>query len=181
MENFGKAKLMEMKKNIESLLASDVVEDDLKINVFVKKENKQDKNRWLFLYQDTEFLLSKALTPMGCKVVMLFRAVCKYENKVDYSKNQIQKILGVSRSSVYRAIQELKDIGIVIEFPDEYDERKNVYWLNPESQWKGKIAKMSGLKAIFSDNGKFEDFKTAVDPKQVDLLEQISRVSETQE
>lgn len=174
MENLGKAELLKMKKEIEKLLVSDVPKDDLKINVFIRKNNKMEGNRWLFLYQDTEFLLSKALSPIGCKVIMLFRAVCKYENKVDYSAAQITKILDVSRQSVYRAIKELKDIGIILEFKDDYDERKKVYYLNPESQWKGKVAKMSGLKAIFSESGKFEDFRTSIDSAQVDLIEQIA-------
>lgn len=178
MENLSKSELMEMKKNIEKLLLSDQTKDDLKINVFVKKENRIEGNRWLFLYQDTEFLLSQALTPIACKVVMLFRAVCKYENKVDYSISQITKILGVSRPSVYRAVTELKKIGIVIEFKDEIDERRKVYYLNPESQWKGKVAKMSGLKAIFDKNGKFEDFRTSLDSNQTDLLELISKETE---
>lgn len=177
MENLTKSELYSMKQKIEKMLTSDHSKDDLKINVFVKQGKKLENSKWLFLFQDTEFLLAKALTSNACKIIMMFRAICKYENRVDYSATQIAKILDVSRQSVYRGVKELKDAGIVIEFKDELDERRNVYYLNPESQWKGTVAKMTGVKAIFDQNGKFQDFKDSKNPKQLDLLDEIGRQS----
>jgi len=179
MKNLNKHDLMKMKAQIEELLGSDLNED-LAINVYVKNERKLTSKKWLFLFQDTEFLLAKSLTPNACKIVMLFRAVCKYENRVDYSAKQITKILGVSRQSVYRGIKELKKIGIILEFKDELDERKRVFYLNPESQWKGKLAKMSGIQAVFDEKGNFQDFKDS-NPYQLDLVEEIYRLKEVDE
>lgn len=175
MDNLSKSDLMKMKKEIEELLSSDLPKDDLKVNVYVKKEKKLEAKKWMFLFQDTEFLLAKSLTPNACKVVMLFRAVCKYENKVDYTSKQITKILGVSRQSVYRAVKELKETGIIMEFKDELDERKKVFYLNPESQWKGRLAKMSGIKAVFDQKGKFQDFKNG-NQSQLDIVEEIHKL-----
>ena len=176
MENLKKSDLLKMKRDIEAMLSSDKSEDDLQINVFVKKPKAIEGNKWLFLFQDTEFLLSRTLSPSACKIIMLFRAICKYENKVDYSAKQIEKISGISKSATYRALKELKDVGIIMEFKDEIDERRKVYYINPESQWKGKMANKTGIKAIFDAKGKFEDFRTETNPNQLDLLDQIKEI-----
>lgn len=174
LESLSKSDLYEMKNKIEDLLLSEDVKNDLEVNVFVKNSKRMKNKNWMFLFQDTEFLLARTLSSAACRVVMLFRAVCKYENRVEYSQKQIHKILGISRQSISKAISELKEKGIVVEFRDDLDERRKVYYLNPESQWKGKAAKMTGIQAIFNEDGNFEDFKNQnqSDPNQLDLVEE---------
>lgn len=180
MKNLSKSELLKMKKDIEKLLVSDKVEDDLQINVFVKKKKELDHANWLFLFQDTEFLLAKHLSASACKVIMLFRAVCKYENKVEYSTKQISKLLGCTRQTVSKGLAELKEKGIILEFKDEKDERRKVYYINPESHWKGKIANKTDIKAIFDMDGKFANFRTETNPNQLDLIDHIKE-AETSE
>jgi len=178
MEKLSKSELYKMKQQIEKMLLSDQTEDDLEINVFIKKKRELEHNNWLFLFQDTEFLLAKTLTPSACKIIMLFRAVCKYENRVEYSVNQISKLLSVTRQTTSKGIKELKDKGIVIEFKDKIDERKSIYYINPESQWKGKIVNQTPYKAIFDADGRFSNLKTELNPNQLDLLDFIKESEE---
>ena len=173
MEGLSKSELYLMKQKIEKMLKSNDSVDDLKINVFVKKERKLENNKFLFLFQDTEFLLARNLSSGACKVIMLFRAICKYENKVDYTVKQIIKVSGLSRPTVFKALKELKEKGIILEMKDTEDERRNVYFLNPESQWKGKVANINNVKALFDTDGKFEAFHTSTNPNQLTIMDQI--------
>jgi DNA-binding MarR family transcriptional regulator len=177
MENLSKSDLLKMKKNIEKMLASENTIDDLKINVYVKKDNepKIEGNKWLFLFQDTEFLLARILSARACQLIMLFRAICKYENQVSYDVKEMMKLLGVTRQTISKALAELKDKGIVLEFPDPSDRRKSIYYINPESQWKGKIINSKNIQAIFDSHGVFKELRKQTNPGQLDLIDEINK------
>lgn len=172
-----KKDLYEYKLRVTKALESDVTEDNLEVNVYVKKANKMEAGKsFMFLFQDTEFLLASTLSKRACQVIMLFRAICKYENKVEYQINQIAKLLNTTRQTVSPAITELKEKGVILEFVDEFDARKSVFYINPESQWKGKMAKISKMKTVFNKKGDFEIHRKSANPHQLTLDEQIESV-----
>jgi len=176
LKRMTKKDLYEYKLKVQKALESDFTENDLEVNVFVKKANKMNVKNFMFLFQDTEFLLASSLSKRACQVIMLFRAICKYENRVDYQINQIAKLLSTSRQTISPAITELKEKGVILEFKDEFDARKSVFYINPESQWKGKMAKMSSLKTVFNDKGLFEVHQKQENPYQLTIDQQIDNV-----
>lgn len=177
LKKMTKKDLYEYKLRVIKALESDVTEDNLEVNVYVKKSNKMEAGKsFMFLFQDTEFLLASTLSKRACQVIMLFRAICKYENKVEYQINQIAKLLNTTRQTVSPAINELKEKGVILEFTDEFDARKSVFYINPESQWKGKMAKISKMKTVFNKKGDFEIHKKSANPHQLTLDEQIESV-----
>lgn len=174
-KSFTKQELLDLKKKVENAILGDGVIDDLEVNVFVKEKKKKDirGGNWLFLFQDTEFVLARSLSPGACRLIMLFRAICKYENKVSYDIREMMKLLGVTRQTVSNALTELKDKGIIIDFKDESDRRKKVYYINPESQWKGKILNTPSVRAIFDSQGAFAKVRESNNPKQLNLIDAI--------
>lgn len=180
MEGLSKSELIKMKRDIERMLNSNKTIDDLKVNVYVEKDQqpKIEGNKWLFLFQDTEFLLARILSARACQLIMLFRAVCKYENQVSYDIKDMMKLLGVTRQTISKSLAELKEKGIVLEFPSEHDNRKRIYYITPDSQWKGKIINQSKIQASFDTHGVFKELKKQANPGQLDLIDEIRKAIE---
>ena len=161
MEELSKADLFKLQRAVkeEVMKRQELDPDDYDVNVYVKRKQEIDGKSYMILFQDTEFLLTTVLSSTECKMVMLIRALCKYENKVPYSGPKLSKVLGVSRTAGYKAIKSLKEYGILVEFKDENDERRHNLYLNPEVAWKGKLQNKAKVQSVFAENGKFKDFK----------------------
>lgn len=175
LNSLGKAELLAIKKQVEKALEDSHEAEQLKINVHIQRDKiKLLRNKWLFLFQDTEFLLARCLKPSACKVIMFFRAACKYENRVEYDIKTIGEVLGLTRQSVSIAIKELEDKGIILTIKDPLDSRRNTYVINPETSWKGKLKELKAIQQVFNDDGKFIEFRKVHNPNQMDLLDAIA-------
>jgi len=68
-------------------------------------------------------------------------SLMEYSNHVGCNQTTLAEDLELSLRSVSRAIKELKDMAVILDYKDPQDRTRNVYMVNPHSAWKGKISK----------------------------------------
>lgn len=119
----------------------DNFDGDVSVSIYVKKKVPKQANYVMF-YQAVNLELVKILKPNACKVLLYLMSKTQYDNYVGVNQETIQEELDYnSKTSVVNAINELKQLNIIISIPDVQDKRRNVYFINPYQSWKGKVAK----------------------------------------
>src|SRR5690554_4423844 len=106
------------------------------IKVF-QERNKIPLPPNIMVFQAFAYLAATALKPSTNKVLMLFLAHSGYENFVGIDQKTIAEDVGLSDRRVRAAIAELEKHKIIIKTPNVTDRRRNDYFLNPFSSWKG--------------------------------------------
>ena len=134
-----------------------VIEDtgkvpDVKITILPDGKKKKIPE-FVYVFQKVEFLLVQVLAPSSCKVLMYFRAVSEYHNRIDKDVSDIATWTNLSDSQVRRAILELMTYKILVKTKSNNDARRNIYYVNPQSHWKGLIEKAKELFPQFELNG----------------------------
>lgn len=91
----------------------------------------------IMVFQRFAMLAATKLKPSSNRILMYFFALSEYENQIAISQEQLQEDLILGKSTVVRALNELKKEGIILSVPHANDKRFNEYILNPMSSWKG--------------------------------------------
>ncbi len=79
----------------------------------------------------------KNFTPATCKVLWMFVSVSEMKNYLTLDINTIEERTGMSRKSVYNAINQLKEHNVIVIVKNMQDKRRNDYFINPQAMWKG--------------------------------------------
>lgn len=83
-------------------------------------------------------------------ILWVFISYMKFGNFIGLNIDTICDIVGKKRSIVHKSMKELKDCNIIKVIEDSQDKRRNLYWVNPESMWKGnaldRIKKIKEVK-----------------------------------
>ena len=86
---------------------------DVKITILPDGKKKKIPE-FVYVFQKVEFLLVQVLAPSSCKVLMYFRAVSEYHNRIDKDVSDIATWTNLSDSQVRRAILELSAYKILV-------------------------------------------------------------------
>ena len=125
---------------------------DVKITILPNGKKKKIPE-FVYVFQKVEFLLCQVLAPSSCKVLMYFRAVSEYHNRIDKDISDIATWTNLSTMQVSRAIKELTAYKILVKTKSNNDARRNIYYVNPQSHWKGLIEKAKELFPQFELSG----------------------------
>ena len=103
---------------------------------------KKDKAReplppTVMLFQTFSSLASSELSPSACKVLFFFFSQTQYQNVISMDQHAISNHISMTERTVRSAVKELIDHGIITCVPMLSDRRRNEYFLNPYSSWKG--------------------------------------------
>lgn len=144
-----------MKSDEKRNLAEKVKENvegatQVNVNVITKRGVKLPPN--IMVFQTFAYLAATKLKPASNKVLMLFFASSGYENYVGMDVSTISERLDISERQVVRAVKELKDNNIIISTPHPADRRRNDYFLNPYSAWKGNSVARQKMMSIVPEN-----------------------------
>ena len=104
------------------------------------------------VFQTFAFLAATELKPATNKVLMLFFANSAYENYVGMDIVSIGEKLNISERSVINAINELEKNKIIIRTKHPSDKRRNDYFLNPFTSWKGNAESRKKMIEIIPPN-----------------------------
>jgi DNA-binding MarR family transcriptional regulator len=108
---------------------------------------------YTMLFQAVGLQVTKILKPSSLCVFYHFLCKLQYSNHIGVDQNTIAEELELSVITVKRAIKELKDNKIIIDYKDQQDNRRNVYIINPEVAWRGSAAgRIKTLRKIEADN-----------------------------
>ena len=131
------------KEKAESVASSirDNYGDEVKISVINSRHFPKDVPDFVFLFQKVGLDVSKKLTPASCKVLLYMISSMQYSTHIGCDQKTLAEQLDLSLRSVSGAIKELKEMNIILSYPDPQDRKRNVYMINPHSAWKGSIHK----------------------------------------
>lgn len=129
---------METELNKLKQLASLAGLDTDKYEFSMKKtRDKEPLPPTVMLFQTFSNLASSKLSPISCKVLFFFFGQSQYLNVISMDQYTISTHLECSERSVRKAIKELEEYGIISKQVHINDARRNEYFLNPYSSWKG--------------------------------------------
>ena len=106
----------------------------------------------IMVFQTFAFLAATELKPATNKVLMLFFANSAYENYIGMDLVTIAEKLGITDRSVSSAINELEKHKIIIKTKHPNDKRRNDYFLNPFTSWKGNAESRKKMIDIIPSN-----------------------------
>lgn len=130
----GKRRALEIMKN--ALEAAGIKSDDYDFSLYKKNKVKSAPN--IQVFQTAAYLAATCLSPSANKILMYFLSLSEFENYVGIDQLTLHEDIGMSLSSTERGIKELVDNGIIIKGKHPSDKRRNDYFINPMSAWKGK-------------------------------------------
>jgi DNA-binding MarR family transcriptional regulator len=78
------------------------------------------------------------LSKSALDILFYFIGYLKYQNFIGIDVLTICETLDKKKSIVGKAMKELKDKNIIISIKENQDRRRNVYWINPETMYRGK-------------------------------------------
>jgi predicted transcriptional regulator len=122
---------------------------DVKITILPNGRKRKIPD-FVYIFQNVEFLLVQILAPSSCKVLMYLRAVTEYYNRIDKDISEVATWCNLSEVSVKRSFKELRKYNIVQQTKNNMDNRRNIYYINPQSSWKGVIDKAKELYPHFN-------------------------------
>ncbi len=120
------------------------------VNVIDKKGVPMPPN--IMVFQTFAYLAATKLKPSTNKVLMLFFANSGYENYVGMDVVTIAEKLDITERTTIRALNELEKNNIIIKTHHPADRRRNDYFLNPYSAWKGHSVSRKKMLEIMPDN-----------------------------
>jgi hypothetical protein len=90
--------------------------------------------QWFMYAQDSaELFMRDENAPSRYRVFFYFLNRLEFNNLVHYSPSEIAEELGLSRSSIWKAIEWLTDKGVIVKGP------LSSYRLNENFGWKGNV------------------------------------------
>ena len=140
MDKFSKDKLQVASEMIvkDAHLGELNGEKDVLVQVNVQKGRKAPLPPNIMVMQKFAYLSATQLKPASTRVLMLFFAMAGYENYVGMDVKTIQEELGIkSKMTIVSALKELEENNIIIKIENVTDRRRNDYFINPLSAWKG--------------------------------------------
>ena len=137
-KNIGvrKEQSFNISENIKSELQ---LPDDTHVSVSLRKNTIPNAPSFTIMWNAIGLLVSKNLDSKAIHVLYCFMNLSQYSNHIGIDQKTLAENTGLSVKTIQRAIQELKDINIIIPYKDAQDNRRNVYIINPVVAWKGKI------------------------------------------
>lgn len=136
-------KLKEYANYMES--GSKEVANDMGLNIkhtTIISRQKGTLPAFCFVMQDFAnkmlfYTKNKIIGNTAQSILWVFIGHMKYGNFIGLNVDTICDLVGKQKSIVHRALKNLKDCNIIKVIPDDQDKRRNLYWVNPESMWKG--------------------------------------------
>jgi hypothetical protein len=152
MDKFSKEKIVnnltEITKNAHLGHLNDK-DLDIKISVS-QKRIKLPPN--VMIFQAFAYLAATKLKPTTNRILMFLFSCSGYENYIGMDVITIAEELNITKRSVISGLQELENNKILIKYSNVTDKRRNDYFINPLSAWKGNsFTRKQTIKKIQQD------------------------------
>ncbi|MEN9488542.1 MAG: hypothetical protein RL494_807 [Bacteroidota bacterium] len=160
------------------LIVEEIVQDNI-IEVPKKEKLTADTNNWIVIFQKAleKITTESDLTKGAYRLLLFLIAKTGITQDVRISIQDIAAILKENKGNVYRAIQELEDINVLIR-----DRQLKILRLNYELAYKGKFAEYKKLQysdsAILIENKPELEIEFTPTPKLTPTLKKINMILE---
>jgi DNA-binding MarR family transcriptional regulator len=123
-------------KGVKNIVVNDL--DNEAVDVFVSVKTKKLKlPPNVMVFQMFAYLASTRLSGSSNRLLMYFISISGYENYCSIDIKTMMEELNLSKQSIVKGLDELVKQSIVIKIPNSIDARRNDYFINPMSMWKG--------------------------------------------
>lgn len=135
IQNNAKKNVLEKVANL--LQDSGINPADYNLSLYKKSKVQSSPN--IQLFQTAAYLAATTLSPSANKILMYFLSLSEFENYVGIDQKTITEELCISLSATEKGLKELKDNGVIVKVKHISDNRRNEYFINPMTAWKGKM------------------------------------------
>jgi len=167
----GKKKALNIVKSALELAGLDP--SDYNLTLHKKSQPKAAPN--IQVFQTAAYLAATCLSPSANKILMYFLSMSEFENFVGIDQKSLSEDLDMKLRTVNSAIKELTENGVIIKTKHLSDKRRNDYYLNPMSAWKGKTLnrKIALEKLKKEDQNQLHLFGESIDESVIREQEEI--------
>lgn len=144
MKKLGKVEKVEVVKKFADYLDSGAnelaMDENIKLQqttIYSFPKGKMPDSVWI-LQSFAQNIHRLKLSKTALDILFYFIGYLKYQNFIGIDIQSICETLEKKNSIVSKAMKELKDKKIIIAIKDETDKRRNVYWVNPDTMYRGK-------------------------------------------
>jgi predicted transcriptional regulator len=121
------------------------------VTVFVGRGLKE-REPFIKLFQKQGEIINNC-APATAKVFLYFLQASQYGNYVEVDIKQISSIMNLSERTVKRSLDELWEKEVIVKNKDLNDKRRNVYYINPLTAWKGNVGdRTKSIKKLVNAN-----------------------------
>ena len=109
------------------------------VNIYVKSK-KGTMQPSVFVIQNFAMQCATQLkfSSATYRILMYFIGLCEFENFLSIDQYTIADVLELSTKTVNRGLKDLMEQNIILSYPHPTDKRRNDYFINPNTMWKGK-------------------------------------------
>ena len=125
------------------------------VNMFFSSKKAKETETFAIILQKAMQYYVENLSGTGMKLMMYFITTMFYGNLVEVDQAVIMDRLKIGRTSLNKAMGELKELGVISIYPDMNDKRRNTYQINHYVAWKGNAGDRK--KSIKHSKDKFPD------------------------
>lgn len=134
-------------ENIASVVKAELG-DDYNINVSLRRPKIQSE-AFIMIYQEIgKKILEGDISLSAVKLFYYMANHMQFENFIGIDLKTISENIKMPLSTVKEAMRDIKDMGLVISIKDNFDNRRNVYRINPVVAWKGKVKNKKKIAII---------------------------------
>jgi len=120
-------------ESIKSELGKDTI---VTVNAIRKFPKGPD---FIMIYQEIgKSILEGKISLSTSKVFFYLIMHINFENFIGIDQRTLSENIDMPLPTVKKAMKELKDTGMLISVKDNFDQRRNIYRLNPIVAWKGR-------------------------------------------
>lgn len=146
----GQRKALEIMVQALEIAGLDPDEYDLSL---IKRKGNPKAAPNIQVFQTAAYLAATCLKSSANQVLMYFLSISEFENFISIDQTTLSEELKMSKSAVEKSLRELSENGIIIKTKYTKDKRRNEYYLNPMSAWKGKtLNRKIALQQAFNEN-----------------------------
>jgi Fic family protein len=117
------------------------------VNIFIRGGQKE-REPFIKLFQKQSEVINNC-APATAKVFLYFLQASQYGNYIEIDVKQISTIIDLSERTVKRSLDELIKKEVLLKWKDLNDKRRNTYFLNPLTAWKGNPTdRTKSIKAL---------------------------------
>jgi Firmicute plasmid replication protein (RepL) len=93
----------------------------------------------VFVMQNFAMQFSKhiSLSSSTNRILWFLIGLTEYENFISIDQLSLSEELKISLPTIVRGLKELKELNIIISIPHRSDKRRNDYFINPNTMWRG--------------------------------------------
>lgn len=140
-------KLREISENIAAAIKGEFT-DEYSVNVSLMKKKIKSEDFIMIYTAIGKKILEGEISLSAIKLFYYMANNMQFENFIGIDLKTISENIKMPLATVKVAMKDIKDMGLIIAIKDNFDNRRNIYRMNPVVAWKGKVKNKKKIAQI---------------------------------